>query len=631
MPHNPMTNIHIFPPIGDRKHFPLLASGCDEPCAILMGCDRLVFLAPDDIALSSSLERALGRDWHMYGDTRWPSPSAWIEVPLNYESAPTNCGILVMRVDMPAGEVDPLAWCAHNNPLTQVLPHERSEDVLGTRLQMLRSQATSADNVAGPDDSRIASMQSYCIFHQGGNGQPRFAATYTDVLNVGGIPIPLYRMASVHSQDVSLCRLLLHSLFFVNEARLAGANLIAIPQFQYFGAIFLPSGQNNPKWAQFHPSRAMRTRPFLRATPKPTEMKDGILTLADFERVADITRRETCAHLLAFEREARPHDTALHQNSANAGLSAFIHRANGGAIYVLPDRLVEEFDNTDCSEVLFEDITLPFPNLFLKFTPPRPLLLADDAVVDGCYVVKQGDEYLFMLTSRLERVDYQHSLSVTCIDQTFSLHLPAATPGMSINAAVDAGIEDFLKANAPPEDDFSTTVERPDGTHTTVVDIRAESRQRRIAMFRSQEPVFRACLNIIVNAACFIAFRPDDISDGWEGEPPAELIAAANDSATSRSKRDRKRDALKRLEVGDFTRIRICGKNLFSERQDEGLVGSGKSPRAHWRRGHWRRQRYGVGLSLVTLRWIRPTIVKKDSGPVVEARLYEVNKHEESQ
>lgn len=624
-----MTNEHVFQPLTDSKRFPLLASGYNEPCATLMACDTLVFFAPENHTLPSTLERKPGRDWHMYGDVRWSSPSAWVELRLHFGNFTTDCGILVMRADIPLGESDPLLWCAQNNPLGQILPSEQTDEVVKTRLQMLMTLAANPENIEGPEDERISSVQSYCIFHCRNAGEPQFTATYTDMLNVNGVPLPLYRMASVHSDDVPICRLALHLLFCMNEERLGKADFIEIPQLKEFRPKELQPGQTHPKWAQFHPSRVMRTRPLLRATNPPTELKQGIISKEDFECIADITRRETNSHLLAYSRDERPRDMALQQNAGNAGLTSFIHRANGGAIYVLPERLVEEFDNTDCSEVLLEDITLPFPNLFIKFSTLRPLLLTDNALVDGCYVVKQGDEYLFMLTSRINGVNYERSLSVTCIDPTFSIHLPASAAGLSINSAIEAGIEDFLAKNAPPEDDFSSTITQPNGTNTTVVDIRAKSRLRRIQMFKSQEPVFRACLNIVVNAACFIAFRPNDISDGWEGEPPEKLINAATDAATTRRNRDRKRDALKRLENGDFTKIRICGKDLFDKENGVGLPASGKSPRAHWRRGHWRRQRHGVGLTLMTLQWIRPTIVKKDSGPLVEARLYEIDQPEE--
>ncbi len=346
--------------------------------------------------------------------------------------------------------------------------------------------------------------------------------------------------------------------------------------------------------------------------------------MEDFQRVVETRQREANGHMLAFARRVRPHALAIYQADTNASMAAFIHCKHGGAIYTLPDRLVEEFDKTDCTEVQIGDIQLPFPNIFLSFTPPQPLYLADEAPVDGCYVVRQADEYLFMLTARLNGIDYPRSLSLTCLDPTFSLHLPAKEAGLCVNDAIEFGIKEFLAQNAPPEDNFSTRVESPEGNVSTLVDIRAESRQRRIETFRSQEPVFRACLNIIVNAACFIAFRPEDIFEGWAGEPPITVLEAANDAETTRRNRDRKREALRTLESGDFTRIRICGRDLFEDHAPSGVTDRGKSPRAHWRRGHWRRQRHGVGLTLVVLRWIRPTIVKKDAGSLVEARIYDV-------
>ena len=270
------------------------------------------------------------------------------------------------------------------------------------------------------------------------------------------------------------------------------------------------------------------------------------------------------------------------------------------------------------------DITLPFSSVFLKFTPPHAIRLAQNAHVDGCYLVRQGEEFLLTLTARLDAVDYQNSASVACVDPIFSLHLPTSDAEIAINDAVELGIEDFLANNAPPAEDASMTVERPDGTVAHAIDVRAKSRKRRIEQFRSQEPAFRACLNIIINAACFITFRPDDITDGWEGQPPGDVIVAAMAPAESRRSRDKKLGALRKIEDGDFTRVKICGRDLFTDRQQAKGEGQGKSPRAHWRRGHWRRQRHGVGLALVGLRWIRPTIVKKDNGQLVEARVYEV-------
>lgn len=592
----------------------------------LMGCDDLMFYAPQDTGTANYITRMPGTEWHLYGDTRWPSQSTWIEFSLTNCGCPRFGGVLVVREEIPRDDTDPMEWAALNHPLAQLLPELRSESNIQTRADMLKSQESSGEVIAGPTDQNARYVQGYCIYRKAdGENEVIFLASYTDILNRAGIPIPKYRMASYDPRDLTLCQFSLHALFRLNEARLAGTNLLEHHQLQTFSPLLMEGDAVPPKWTTFHPSRTLRTRPALRALPSPA-LFNGIISQSDYQDAMDVRHREANAHMLAFERLVRPRETgmALMNLDSNSSMAAFLHRANGGAIYVLPDRLVEEFDHTDCGEVRVSDLTLPFPSVFLKFNPPHPILLAENAHVDGCYIVKQGDEFLFTLTSRLDRVDYENSMSMACMDPTFSLHLPASDAEMSINNAVELGIEDFMSRNAPPEEDASTTIERPDGTISQVIDIRAESRKRRIEEFRSQESAFRSCLNIIVNAACFIAFRPDDISEAWAGQPAEDVIAAANAAGDTRRSRDRKIGALQKIENGDFTRIKICGRDLFSDDSRSNVEGHGKSPRAHWRRGHWRRQRHGVGLALVVLKWIRPTIVKKENGPLVESRIYEV-------
>jgi hypothetical protein len=617
-----------FPPISDKLRFPLLTSGTELPCTHLMACERLAFFSPKNPSEAGSAILNKGVEWHLYGDTLWSSLSTWIEINTSPGGYPGYSGVLVITYEIPEDEADLLAWVARNGPLHYLFPEERGESVVLQRIELLRR--AEKENVPGPDNSRPSFVQAYCIYR--GSPDVRLVARYTDLLNEEGIPIPRYRMADVQPYDIELCRFTLHALFRLNQARLAGMEFIEIPQLDVCEPVYLSSDVKTPSWSRFHPSRVLRTRPAIRAIPTPTNLVEEMMHLETLQQITEARRLERNLHLLAFDLEARPRIAI--DNDQNACTGAFMHRANGGAIYVLPDRLVEEFDNTDCDEIRIKDIKLPFPNLFLKFTPPQPLFLAEGAPVDGCYLVKQGDEYLLSLTSFWSGVDYSRSLSVTCLDPTFSIHLPAPElklnqPGedteLSVNEAVELGIKEFLEKNAPPTDNISQTITRPDGTTAYVEDIRAQSRKRRIEVFRSQEPVFRACLNIIVNAACFISFRPEDITEEWDGNPPAWIDDALKDTRETRSARDRKQHALRVISSGDYTRIRICGKNLFTEAaDDDSTSGKGTSPRAHWRRGHWRRQRHGIGLSLMTPRWIRPTIVKKDNGPLVESRIYDI-------
>ena len=616
-----------FRPITDKMHFPVLASGVGRTVELLMGCENLAFMALEDPTRTRAIVPTDGSLWHTYGDTRWPMASTWVEFPMPPGRFAGHVGVLVVIGTVPTAEPDPLAWIAANNSLVELLPELRGSAAIEERYALLQTQSKIIDDSAGPTDATPRYVQGYCIFHYHNQSTPSFVGTYLDLLNAEGLPVHKYRTARVNKEDIPFSQFALHSLFSLNRARLVGTPFIAVNQLNTFAPNLRTPGLLPPHWSQFHPLRVLRLRPALRALPSPA-LRQGVINLDDFSYANEVRRREANAHMLGFASSARPRDIAIHHNDSNISMAAFIHRANGGAIYTLPDRLVEEFDNTECGEVHIGDITLPFPSCYLSFTPPEPVSLSSCAVVDGCYFNRQGDEYLMMLTTRLADVDYERSLSLACLDPTFSIRLPATDPDLSINDAVEKGIADFLADNAPPPEDLTQTVERPDGTTTTLVDVRTRNRRRRIEQFRAQEPSFRKCLNILVNAACFISFRPEDIDDSWVGNPPAELIAALEDSGKTRAGRARKRDAVRILNDADYVRIRICGKALFSEPTSGEELGAGKSPRAHWRRGHWRRQRHGPGLSLFHMRWIRPTLVCKDVGPIVDARIYDVQEPE---
>ena len=73
------------------------------------------------------------------------------------------------------------------------------------------------------------------------------------------------------------------------------------------------------------------------------------MQMETMQQIMETRRLEQMLHMLAFEAGARPR--TIQNDDVNTTSGAFVHRANGGAIYVLPDQLVEEFDNTDCDEI----------------------------------------------------------------------------------------------------------------------------------------------------------------------------------------------------------------------------------------------------------------------------------------
>jgi hypothetical protein len=620
-----------FEPLFDREHFPILAAGGDTPVGDLLGCDSISFCYVPNGEKAESVITQPGRLWHQYGDVRWPWPEVWVEFDPAAAGYRSLCGVLIKRCAIPAGQGDVFSWVANNGPLFSLFVDVRGEQEIRRLAEALRTAQSSALDEPMPDDEVPAHVQSYCLYRKRIDSGAVLEARYTDLLNASGQIIPRYRNMLGTPTDLDYRRFALHAVCTLNAERQRGLEVVAVSQLSSFSPVLLAPGDAGPDWARFHPMRILRPRPAVRALPTSGALTHGIMKMETMERVSDACRAEYNRHNLAFAREARPVVSVT--SSLNDVLTAFVHKCHGAAIYSLPNALTEEFLHTDCHEIHLEDLKLPFQELYLSFQPPELLMLGPGAYVDGCYVCKQsagepGDvgEFLLVLTSRRADTDYGRSLSVTCTDPTFSIHLPIGESGRGydVEEAVELGIAEFLEKNAPPEEDMSQEVTLPNGYVVQHLDIRAQSRARRVDTFLTQEPVFRTCLNIIFNALCFISFRPEDITEEWDRDPPAWVIEALADTRDTRRARDRRFNARQIVATNDYARIMVCGKKLFEQAAPVEGGGQGESPRAHWRRGHWRRQRHGPGLTQIALRWIRPTLVKPDNGPIAEARIYDV-------
>src|SRR6266850_8463703 len=129
-----------FRPISDKALFPILAAGHDLPCAHLMGCDCLSFLAPANPAAARSATSQEGVQWHLYGDARWRESAVWVEFVGYFGPV----GILTLLAEIPVNESDPFEWAASNLPIQHLFPSERSEMAIQQRAEMLRRESASS-------------------------------------------------------------------------------------------------------------------------------------------------------------------------------------------------------------------------------------------------------------------------------------------------------------------------------------------------------------------------------------------------------------------------------------------------------------------------------------------------------
>ena len=136
--------------------------------------------------------------------------------------------------------------------------------------------------------------------------------------------------------------------------------------------------------------------------------------------------------------------------------------------------------------------------------------------------------------------------------------------------------------------------------------------QRRM-VFEHGLPIARKTTKLIINCLAYILFERDDIKEDWLGAPES-MLAKLNRSA---SPKETNRNLSKLWHRG-FIKVQLCSPRLDSKTDGH----SGHEVDPHWRRGHWRLQPYGTGLSLLKLIWIRPTIVRRDKGEPEQGHIY---------
>ena len=74
-----------------------------------------------------------------------------------------------------------------------------------------------------------------------------------------------------------------------------------------------------------------------------------------------------------------------------------------------------------------------------------------------------------------------------------------------------------------------------------------------------------------------------------------------------------------------FSKINYIG-NTYKKSVNRNTDTPNKNVSPHWRRGHWRNQRYGEKLVEKKLIWIKPVIVNRDIGTPQKGHIYETSK-----
>lgn len=268
----------------------------------------------------------------------------------------------------------------------------------------------------------------------------------------------------------------------------------------------------------------------------------------------------------------------------------------GRQTFLFDQSVLAELAETSLGDVRVDDVRLPFPAIYCAFDRPQT---SDDTVFEGFYARTMGDVLrINLVTTSAVPVDWALSLE---------LGLDLRT-GQTFSGAIEREIMRIRDLSMKLRREMEDLVQDRPGKRLLPVTSQERGHQELVL----HEKAVSGILPLVANCLCLLCSAPEDmISERvWSSDAsPAPSRKLARD----------------RLRAGDLPVRRL----RFAHCEARGLEAGGqdgrRGPRAHWRRGHMRRQPVGPkNEGAFAPRWIRPTLVNPAAGGMAQESFYEV-------
>ena len=139
----------------------------------------------------------------------------------------------------------------------------------------------------------------------------------------------------------------------------------------------------------------------------------------------------------------------------------------------------------------------------------------------------------------------------------------------------------------------------------------------KLDLYKTHSDFIKLTLNLTINCLLYLTLKDKDIQEKFASDLPLQYQIKLEKANTKK----RKETILKDIKESGFTKIKFVGNQI--QRLSK-FIGSTNQLSPHWRRGHWRNQKFGEQLQDKKLIWIMPTIVNKDKGNPISGHVYSV-------
>lgn len=242
-----------------------------------------------------------------------------------------------------------------------------------------------------------------------------------------------------------------------------------------------------------------------------------------------------------------------------------------------PD-LLADLAGTDLDKVRLDDVRMPFRNFYVAIGVGHGWRLpGSDAIIDGLYVdvMPEGRRHVGILVTTRPSAD-------------------AGEPGRRIRSPRQA------TPVMPLSLEFGDTIPEmvEEGIETSLSMLAEDSPQ--VDGIQEAKGTLANVINLAFNLVAYMTAEPEDVGDAW---PDDALLPRAAGKANVGAA------VTNALLAKGFVTIRLAGRAVSRHRKDHPRASLTESVE---RRGHWRRQPHGKGLSLTKIIWIKPTWVRPD-------------------
>lgn len=399
--------------------------------------------------------------------------------------------------------------------------------------------------------------------------------------------------------------------------------------------------KTDPPLYRYHPERFKAYRDYAEPVSKfyrqKVEPSSGMLTVGQLNEIMLTMISELNRRSMAFPRKQKgSHPESSFVIEAEETLATAYGRFTqaGRQIMDFPPALIEMLARTDIDDIPLNSIRLPYASQYIHFGPQKDLELEPGWFVDGAYVEQRGvsGDVRFTLTA----IPHDHSLSrqwYVFPEAEYTQDFVGDYRLMDLSTAINTMLSDRLDSLKVQQTrkggDITASVQNelsmsgssiPDGMR--IKDITPKMAVIRNDITHRRFPTYRAALQLVVNALCYLAAYPDDIDTVWpEGTPTSLRKKAENGKGKEQTR------AKSKLETLGYVPVHICGKRVAKQHSVHEIYSHQHGHKStHWRRGHWRNQSYGPGRTLRKLIWVMPVVVGANNNEEPEAgHIYQVN------